>query len=192
MGESKWRWGEVGSLDWWNYWLGGSGYNYRVDRVKLENYFMGNYNYEAKDTDIVMIDLPTIAKIQDDLDTMHESWFISRIRTMFSVLGYFLFAYAFFVMMAWVYDTNVTTGPRILTVVTGGKWVAVSLNDEMPTMDLESKQYMSFKRVVRASFVIIIIGAVLIFLDIIEIVDGLVRLIGVFGTAIWKALRGIS
>ena len=73
---------ETESLLWWNNWLSDHKYLYKIDKTILEEYIMGNYAYELGQQGILVLDLETIAKIQDEYrekDKIDQNRFIHTI-----------------------------------------------------------------------------------------------------------------
>ncbi len=166
----------IGGLNWWNAWLKTGTYNYFIDRDKLLNFLTGNYSYELSENNIIVLDLDTIKNIQQQYDSEEKLSSISIIHSYFKILGLFLMTYSLLILASWVYDVNIVVGPRIMTLITFGRWRAVSGLDELPSMNPKETKYMNFSKTLRASIVFICFGVFIIFVDIIEVVDWLVTI----------------
>ena len=180
-----------GSLDWWNAWLGGTGYKYQVNRDRVIRFLTGNYAYELGENGYVVLDLNTIKRIQDDYNREDKVGLVTWFNTLFIILGFMVLGYSILVITAWVYDVNMIAGPRMLGLLTFGKWKAISSTDELPNYTDSKKHYMTFRKTLRSVFILCIIGMLLIFIDVIEIINGLVLLFGSLGAGLMEVIRGI-
>lgn len=180
-----------GSLDWWNKWLRESSYIYQVDRDKLLRFLTGNYAFEMNSNDYIVLDIPTISAIQKEYDLQDKESSSSWITTIFTILGFLVISYSVVMLGAWVYDTNVVAGPRLLGFISGGKWEAITDTDELPNMDKDGKHYMTFSKVLKSAVVLIGMGILLIFVDIVSIVDILVVTFGKIAEIFSNTLKGI-
>lgn len=180
-----------GSLDWWNKWLRESSYIYQVDRDKLLRFLTGNYAFEMNSNDYIVLDIPTISAIQKEYDLQDKESASSWITTIFTILGFLVISYSVVMLGAWVYDTNVVAGPRLLGFISGGKWEAITDTDELPNMDKDGKHYMTFSKVLKSAVVLIGMGILLIFVDIVSIVDILVVTFGKIAEIFSNILKGI-
>lgn len=180
-----------GSLDWWNKWLRESSYIYQVDRDKILRYLTGNYAFEMNQNDYIVLDIPTIADIQKEYDQEDVIATANWITTVFTILGFLVIAYSVLMLGAWVYDTNVAAGPRLTGLLTGGRWEAIRGSDELPFMDKNSKHYMTFSKILKAAVFLIGVGMVIIFVDIVSVVDTLVLMFGKLAEVLSNAIKGI-
>lgn len=180
-----------GSLDWWNKWLRESSYVYQVDRDRLLRFLTGNYAFEMNSNDYIVLDIPTITEIQKEYDLQDKESSSSWITTIFTILGFLVISYSVVMLGAWVYDTNVVAGPRLLGFISGGKWEAITDTDELPNMDKDGKHYMTFSKVLKSAVVLIGMGILLIFVDIVSIVDILVVTFGKIAEIFSNTLKGI-
>lgn len=182
---------EVGSLTWWNRWLNTKelDYGYSIDPEILRQFFMGNYSFDImKRENTIIFNLETIAKIQQGYNEEDKARNVNYFRTLFAGLGILLIAYAIVLMAAWVFDVNLITGPKLMSVLTFGKWEAVSSHEELPNMELGEKHYMTFEKTLNNCIVIICIGVVLLFVDVVAIVKQLIEIFGGVGEWIGKTI----
>lgn len=184
--------GDIGSLDWWNNWLHESTYKYQIDRDKVINFLTGNYMYEMRDNTNILLDIPTITQIQKQYDKEDKIAGANFITTMFTVLGFIVIAYSTLILAAWVYDTNIVAGPRLMGLFSFGRWEAISDTDEMPYMDTTQKHYMTFGKTLKACIVLIGVGVLIVFVDIMHIVDLLILLFGKIAEIFGNVLQGIG
>jgi hypothetical protein len=171
---------EKNSLDWWLSWLSNPNrsYHYTINKNVLEDFLARNYTFELQEAGIIILDLKTISKIQKEYDIMKNYERTRAFRTTFVIMGYAIICYAFILMMAWVLDTNVDLGFNVLERVSFGHWVAIKDIEELPEFDNEDKKYVTFQNLVFKVFGIAVIGVVLIFVNVIDLV---VNLINIFG-----------
>lgn len=183
--------GDVGSLDWWNHWLTESTYRYFVDRDKVMNFLAGNYIYEMRENGNILLDLDTITKIQKQYNQEDKADDAAWINTMFIILGMCLTAYSLLLPAAWVYDTNVAVGPKLMKLLTCGRWEAMRGTEELPELNTEKKHYMTFAGTVQGCVILVAFGTLLSFVDILSIVDILVKVLGNVAEVFANVLQGI-
>lgn len=156
--------GTKGSLDWWNEWLKKAGLNYQIDKNRLMDVLGMNYSISMSDDDSsVIVDLETISKIQDEYDRKRVEDRAKNIRTMFICLGFFCIAYAIMIIAAWVIDTSLVGGPKLLGMLTFHKCVAVQSNLGIP--DSGNERYMTFGKALSFALVVMSIGIVIVLVD---------------------------
>ncbi len=169
---------EGNSLTWWNDWLREHLYSYKIDKTILEEYLSGNYAYELGQQGILVLDLETIAKIQEEYNEQDKIKQNRFIRTIFMILGAILIGYSLIMLLAWVLDTNVDLGFNILEKMTFGHYIAVTDESEMPQIDTESRRYIGFSNLVIKSCIMSVIGIVLILVDFMQIGYWLIQIFG--------------
>lgn len=163
------------SVAWWNSWLAQNKFNYRVD-LNTINYILSNqYEFKYKDPNSpnIMVNMDTVTQLQAELDAKQSQKSVSLIKTVFIVLGILLLFYGITIICAWSYDVNMVIGPRVLTVVTGGKWVAIKDYEDMP--DANGKIYITFGRAVVSSAILMGFGILFTSFDILAIIAGVVQ-----------------
>ena len=180
------------SLDWWNKYLGDNKFVYRVDHIDVNDYLVQNYTYELQQNGITILDLETVAKIQEMYDKEDAKGITRFIRTIFIILGYTLIAIAPILMMLWLIDTSTDLGLNLLERVTFGNWVAIKYADDIPDNKLGEKTYMSGGKMATKCFILIAIGIVLVKIDIIYIVKLLVGTFGRFAGSLEKLIKGLK
>lgn len=186
--------GDFGSLNWWNSWLQTSQYTYQIDKNKVLESISGAYSFDVTGNGYIILDLETISKLQDMYNVSDRYATINFWRTILVIVGFFCIILSVILPVAWLYDTNIVVGPRILTLVTLGKWVAVTesyTTDELRLVSGDTKQPMTFPQVLYGSFVIMVVGLLLCFIDPIKIIDFIIVLFGLIGSFIENALTGM-
>lgn len=166
------------SLKWWSGWLKDNKFSYSLNLDSLSNLLNKNYQFELNDAGIVTLDLNTIAMIQeimnqeDRLDTSHS------IRTFFKVLGYILIGYGVLLLLCYAFDIGVDFGFSLTEKATFGKFIAVadSTGLEPPSSDGAKASYVGFTKILITSMVLMSIGVLFVFVDIIQIVMQLVSM----------------
>lgn len=182
---------EKNSTVWWNTWLSQHGYNYNINTNNLVTFLKGNYAADLATESIVILDLETISKIQQEYteeDQLNNSHFL---RTIFIVFGYALIAYAIILLIAWNVDINVDLGFNILEKMTLGKWVAVKDYEELPYMNEGDTKFMRFGQLLVSCIFIIAVGILLIQVNIISIVLTLIRALGGLSGYLSGILTGV-
>lgn len=167
-----------GSLEWWNTWLKDNSYQYYIDPNTLMAYLGENYSYEMSGEGQIILDLETIGKIQDGYDEDDRRDLTASIRTASVALGIILIAYSVLIVGAWIFDTSLVAGPKLLKFLSFGQWTAITNDDEVPYVDTDKQQFVKLKDVVIRAVVICCIAAALTLLDVISILHWIVNTFG--------------
>ena len=179
------------STVWWNKWLGEHGFNYNINSDNLVNFLKGNYAYDLSQENIVILDLETISKIQQEYQAQDQLANAHFIRAMFIGFGYILIAYALVLLIAWNIDINVDLGFNILEKLSFGKWVAVKEYDEVPFVDDGDTKFMKFSTLLISCIFIMAVGMILIQFNIITIILEIIKAMGGIASYISKMLLGV-
>lgn len=179
------------STVWWNDWLTAHGYQYRINTDNLVNYLKGNYAYDLAQKGIIILDLETIAKIQQDFNRDSQIETSHWMRTVFMIFGYILIGYAVIMLIAWNVDVNVDLGFNILEKLSFGKWVAIKDYDEMPYMNTTETNFVKFSELLISCIIIISIGLVLILVNVVDLILMIIQLFGGLASYISKMITGV-
>lgn len=172
------------SLAWWNTWLVNNQFSYQVDVGDITKQFVGTYGYKDSGDGYIEFNSDTIKKLQNDLEVEESREYISIVRAIFIVIGIVLMFYGLALICAWIFDTNFILGPKLLTILSLGKWVAVVSKDE--ELDLgDGKRMMNFKDVVARAIIVTVIGTTVALFDVTLIIKILLDKI----TSIVKVLQ---
>lgn len=166
------------SLNWWNTWLSDNNFNYQINVTALEDWLMGNYTFELNQQGIIILDLETIAKIQEDYNEIDDTNYVKNTRTIFVIIGWLLITLSMITIAAWAVDVNIDIGFNLLEKITFGHWVAVKYDDELPPVDYSNRSYVTLKNVIIRAIIMVLIGIVLITIPVTNIA---VKLIEIFG-----------
>lgn len=179
------------SLDWWNKYLSDNGFSYKVSHEDLLNWLSGNYAYQLSQNGIVILDIETVAKIQDmyDKDANHDK--VKRIRTVFVVVGWFFISISMVLMLLWVIDTNSDMGFSLIEKVTFGHWVSVKYDSDIPSHNSNGQVYLTGGKMFVRCLLLVAIGILLMRVNAFEIVEILIRMFGTLGAGIEKMVRGV-
>lgn len=145
------------SLSWWNEWLAMVGYNYRIDVNMVDKFFTGNYGYETVTQGKIQFNMDIIRKLQAEFEDNKIMGIAAAIRTLFIVVGVIAMFYGLLLVISWIFDINVPFGPRLLTIITFGRWVAV-LDADDEVCKIGNKLLVDFKQVVFFGFIASCIG----------------------------------
>ena len=176
---------------WWNKWLSERGFSYSINIDMLVNYLKDNFSFELSEEGIIVLDLETISKIQQEFDNDAKSDMSKAIRSIFIIFGYILICYAILLMIAWNVDVNVDLGFSLLSKASFGRWVAVKELDEVGNVIMSDVAFVKFSDVVSASLIIVTIGILFIVVDIASLVLMLVNLFGGIADFISKMVLGV-
>ena len=166
------------SVLWWNNWLSDHGYLYNINPDNLVDYLTGNFKYELNKSGVIILDLETIAKIQEEFDQQDKVETSRGLRTVFIILGYILIAYSFILLIAWNVDVNVDLGFNLLEKLSLGRWVAVKDYEEMPFINQDEVSFINFWEILVKCIIIAALGIVLI---LVNAVDLMIMLVSLFG-----------
>lgn len=179
------------SLEWWNNYLGEKGYDYIIDHNGINDYLKSNYAYELSQSGVVILDLETVAKIQNIYDEEDKDARVEMLRTIFVIIGVFLIAYAMILMLCWVVDTQVDLGFSLTNKVTLGHWIAVQYDDELPTYNNEEHTYITGKKMFVKCLIIVAVAILVIRVNVSEVVLVLINTFGRIASYAEKLIRGI-
>lgn len=152
---------------------------------------MGNYTFELNQQGIIILDLETIAKIQEEYNEIDDTNYVKNIRTIFVIIGWLLIALSVITIAAWAVDVNIDIGLNILEKITFGHWVAIKYDDELPPVDYSGKSYITFKSVIIRAIIMILIGIVLITVPVTNIAVKLIELFGGIADLLSKLFTGL-
>ena len=181
---------ETNSLYWWANWLDDHGYSYgnALNSDALSNYLKDNYTYALAEQGIIVLNLDTISKINEEFDREEKASLISNIRTYFKILGFLLILYSSVLLACWVFDINLDVGLNLLEKASFHRLVAVISMDELEPDPDAPYRFVAFKEIMVQTVLLIAIGGLLIFVDIIKIVTVLIDTLGVFVTQVYNTI----
>jgi hypothetical protein len=163
--------GNIGSLNWWNNWLGNHKYKYSINIDTLKKRMNGVYSVSLADLDnTIIVDADTIRVINKEMTEEKNTETNDLLRTCTLLLGVFFVIYGLLMLSCWLIDVNLVNGPGLLTIVTFGKYVSIRDASEIPRMS-DGKIYVDFKYLFVVMFVLMAMGIILITFDIRVIMD---------------------
>lgn len=178
------------SLEWWNQYLLENGFSYQLSHEAVNDYISSNYKYELSQNGVIILDLETVAKIQEQFDDDSNKEKVSGIRTFFMILGYILMGYSIMLMLCWVIDTNADVGVKLLEKVTFGNWIGVKYEEDIPYRNINDRTYLTAGKMFTRCIILIVLGLILIKVNIFRIVLSLVELFGPFASQIERIVKG--
>ena len=137
-----------------------------------------------------MLDLETIAKIQQEFNRDNNIAMGHGMRTVFMVFGYLLISYAVILLIAWNVDVNVDLGFNILEKLSFGKWIAIKDYDEMPYVTGDTN-FIKFSELLVSCIIIITVGLLLILVNIVDLILMLIQLFGGIAVYLSKIITGV-
>lgn len=179
------------SLTWWNQWLTDHGFSYNINLTLLEDLLMGNYSFELNQQGIIILDLETIAKIQQEYEEADMQQSRKTSRTVFIVLGWAMIAMSLVYMAAWAVDTNIDMGFNILEKISFGHWIAVKSSEEMPERDYEGRSYITFSNLFVKCGILVVVGLILIFVPVTNIAVTFMKMFGGLADIISNLITGL-
>ena len=183
---------DTNSFSWWAKWLSNHGYEYakKFAEQVISEYLHKNYTYELSEVGVVVINLETVNKIQHEMDIEDSQKTSALIRTVFKILGYLITSYGFLLLMCWAVDVNADLGFNLLEKASFKHMIAVSDASEIPRSKDESVKYIDFQGILVTALIMIAVGLLLIFLDIVEIVVALIKTFGNIAKSVGSSSRG--
>lgn len=178
------------SLTWWNQWLQDHGFQYKINSDTLTEYLSGNYAFELTKEGVIILDLRTISKIQEEFDQDTKTHTAQLLHSIFMVVGYIVVGYALVLMIAWNVDVNVDLGFNILEKISFGRWIAVKSYDEMPYMNTDEVNYIKFGDLLVSCIVLITVGIILITVNVVDLILMIIQLFGGIAKYITRIITG--
>ena len=178
------------SLEWWNKYLDENGFVYKIDSNELDDYLANNYKYELNGEGVIILDLETISKIQDEMDKKDADDRAHFVRTFFIVLGWIIIIYTVLCALAWIIDTNIDFGIKFLEKLSFGHWIAIKYEEDIPIHDDNNSKYIGQKEIVIKCIVLLTFSIIITNIDVYEITLKLIRLFGKLAIDLEKLVKG--
>jgi len=115
-----------------------------------------------------------------------------NIVTFFQFMGWFLICYSMILVMCWLVDTNVGLGLDLTNKFTLGQWEAVKYPEDIPHFDAEDRKYITFSRLMKCWFIIMLMGILLLILDIYDVTLFLIKTFGRFAMGVSEMITGMK
>lgn len=166
-------------IEEWNTWLRNNRFTYQVDIDKLLD-MLGVYIEMLEDGEnAITFDPVVIEHINTGLEEKHEDSLLRNIRTIFRLFGFLITSYALILLGAWTYDVNIFAGPRLLTILSGGHWIAVRDREDMGyttgEMNENEQSYIDARELIMRICIIMAVGILLMVIDIFDIKDMILK-----------------
>lgn len=181
----------VASLDWWNNYLDENGFKYSPKHELVNNYLMNNFQYQISQSGIIILDLETVATIQEMYDDEANEQRIEDLHTFFMILGWVLIIYSIILMLCWALDTNSDIGIKLLGKLTLGHWVAVKYEEDIPYNNTNELSYLTGGKMFLRCILIIVMGLALIYVNVFHVVVMLIELFGRAASEAEKLIEGL-
>lgn len=179
-----------GGLAWWLNWLRGNRYNYTINTNVLTQYLTDNYSFELRKAGVIVLDTDVIKKIQQQYDLEDKERRVNSVRTVFIVLGFALIAYSIILLASWAVDVSLVADSKFMALLTLNKWEAIKDGGEIPLSNMKGKHYMTFSATFRSCCVIMMVGILFIFVDVLKIVYLLIDTFGSIADIITQVIFG--
>lgn len=178
------------SLVWWNTWLARHDFVYSINENSLVNFLKVNFSTELLENDIIILNLETLSKIQQEYSDEDKQNIAEWLRTLFIVVGYALIAYGTILLLCWALDVNLDLGFNVLKKASFNKWVAVRYDDEASGMVKSDTKYVTFGKLLVSVFWIFLLGILLISVDIMQLIISIINLFGSVASYITDFISG--
>lgn len=180
------------SLSWWNAYLVSENFTYDVSNSRVSDYLIGNYKYSNEFDMGIILDLDTVAKIQEEYEQASITDTIRFINTIFIVAGWLLIIYGFILILAWVLDTTADLGIKLMEKLTFGHWVAVQYAEDLPRNPMDEITYLTASGLAIKCIIIMSAGIILLTVNVFDIVLVLIELFGGIAQGAEKILKGLT
>lgn len=171
------------SLAWWDTWLTDNGFSYQVDNNHMSNFFVGNFGYADIEEGTIYFDMETLRRLQEDIENRQDQNYATFINTLFIGIGTFMMFYGLLLIVAWVFDVNILFGPKLLGLLTLGRWVAVSSKEEADDIS-SSVHFVTLKNVVGSALVVACIGVFLVTFNVLELLRVFIGIVSSIATTL--------
>lgn len=181
----------VEGTTWWKGWLEKHQYNYgnQLNLDVMNEYLKDNYSFELAEMDIIILNMDTLNRINEEFAQKDEINLLKICRTICMILGWALILYSLLLMMCWAFDVNVGLGLSLLEKASFNQMIAVSSRIEIPQTSDSGQRYVQFSDIVSKCTFIAIIGCIFVVMDVRFVAMTIVKLFG--GIAlILERLRG--
>lgn len=172
----------------WNKWLTDNNFSYQVNIDKILELLGIEIDMLEKAKSEIIFEPEIIEQIMKDREEAEASNAVRLLRTWSRIFGFVISAYALFLMGAWTIDVNIYGGPKFLTIMTGGKWIAVRDADDYSEIGDESKYYIDLRRLIMSVCAIMAIGCMLTFIDFYDLRRIVQKYSGAFAETVRKLL----
>lgn len=172
----------------WNTWLSENNFSYSIPIKKLLEILNLVTEMLEDSKQAITIDKEVIEIILRDKKEDMDASILMTLRTWSRIFGFVISAYALLLMGAWTIDVNIYGGPKFLTIMTGGKWVAVRDADDYPEIGDKSKYYIDLRRLIMSVCAIMAIGCMLTFIDFYDLRRTVQKYSGAFAETVRKLL----
>lgn len=179
----------VDSIIWWNKWLDANKFIYSIDIGEIESFLMKHFSSEVGlESGKLIFNMDTIGKIQESLEKKDMLRTLSMIRIIFVVLGIVIIVYSLLLPIGWLFDTNISFGPKMLSIMTFGNWVSIHKDDKENALVLndDKTNYMTIGNVVVSSIILSMIGCMIIAFDILGILVSIINMFSSIGNTIGR------
>ena len=172
----------------WNKWLTDNNFSYQVNIDKLLELLGIEIDMLEKAKSEIIFEPEIIEQIMKDREEAEASNAEKILRTWSRFFSFVFSAYALLLMGAWTVDVNVDGGPKFLTIMTGGKWVAVRDADDYYEIGSEGKYYIDLRRLIMSVCTIMAMGFILAFIDFYDLRQIVQKYSGAFAETVRKLL----
>lgn len=180
------------SLQWWNQYLHDNGFVYTADQQAVNEYLKSNYAYELSQNGIIVLDLQTVADIQEMYDKEDDVERGKQIRTFFMILGWIIIIYAMILLLCWGLDANADIGVKLLEKLTFGHWVAVKYESDIPYNNANGSTYLTGGKMFIKFIILVIVGLILIYVNILNVVLRIIQLFAPVARVLEKLIQGLK
>lgn len=176
----------------WNTWLSSNHFLYSVDIYKILELMGVIFDVQNQGENAIVFDKDTLAYISGQLAEKTETAVVRWLRTASRIFGFIITAYGMLLMGAWVFDTNIYAGPKLVKLMTFGKWEAIRDKSDIGGMcGVEDDfRFVDLRDMVVAFIEFTAIGVLLWYVDFFDIKELVERYVGPLMETIRDMLMG--
>ena len=166
------------SLVWWQQYLNEKGYNYKLTAEAVNKWLNVTYEIQISDKDYVIFDMDKIETQNSIFQEGYNRKITQRMRAMLLVFGWILEIWGGFLLIAWVYDTNIGVGVKLLERLSFRKMTAIKYEDEGEYYQKDGPIPVTLQKLIVRIIILMVTGIVIMNVDVFNIMKNLMILLG--------------
>lgn len=164
----------------WNNWLSSNHFKYSVDIYEILKLMGLVFDAQTKGENAIVFDEEALEVVYNELKGKTEAEAIRWLRTVSRIFGFIITSYGMLLLGAWMFDTNVYAGPKLVRIMTFGKWEAIRDKSDIGGMcGVEDDfRFVDLRDMVVALIEFTAIGVLLWYVDFFDIKELVERYVG--------------
>lgn len=179
------------SLAWWQSWLNGHRYSYKLTSESVNTWLNAEYNIQLSDRNYVIYDLEKTEKQNEIFKQLDESKLMTSFRTMTIILGVIGEVYGAVLILCWTFDTSIGLGVGLLEKAQLGHMTAIRYKDEGDYYQKSGPIPVTFSELIVKILIIAAVGTILLVFNIQDIIKILINLFSGVSWAVERIIKGL-